>query len=140
MIRSFIDQLKIEENPRNEVPASSSDFFSPVMNGDELDEVDQKGYQSDIGKLLYFSRWSCPDILNIRQELSRYFMKANQAHSKVVKKVLTFCIKLKNRALLSTQQEIGMAKLIKLIFFEIIGVSDTNYIVTQRSVSGCIVF
>jgi hypothetical protein len=60
MIRIFIDELRTKENPRNEVPVSSSDCFSPAMNGDELDEVDQKGYQSDIGKLLYFSRWSCP--------------------------------------------------------------------------------
>jgi hypothetical protein len=91
-IRSFIDKFGIRENPKIEVPASSSDSFNPVMDGDELDEVDQKGYQSGIGKLLYLSRWSHPDILNITRELSRHFMKANQAHLKVMKKVMTFCV------------------------------------------------
>jgi hypothetical protein len=42
--RSFIDEFGNEDNPRIEVPASSSDSLSPVMGGDELDEVNQKGY------------------------------------------------------------------------------------------------
>jgi hypothetical protein len=30
------------KNPRIEVPASSSDSYCPIMDGDELDEVDQR--------------------------------------------------------------------------------------------------
>jgi hypothetical protein len=37
IIRSFIDEYGIEENPRIKVTASSSDSFIPLMNGDELD-------------------------------------------------------------------------------------------------------
>jgi hypothetical protein len=44
IIRFFKNEYGIEENPTIKVPASSSGSFSPVMDGDELDEVDQKGY------------------------------------------------------------------------------------------------
>jgi hypothetical protein len=43
IIRSCIDEFGIKENPRIEVPASSSDSFIPAMDRDELDEVYQKG-------------------------------------------------------------------------------------------------
>jgi hypothetical protein len=43
-VRSFINEYGIEENPRIKVPAFSRDSFSPVMDGDELNEVYQKGY------------------------------------------------------------------------------------------------
>jgi hypothetical protein len=65
IISCFIHEFVIKENPRIEVPDYSSDSFSTVMDGDELDEVDHKGYQSGVGKLLYLSRWLHPDILNI---------------------------------------------------------------------------
>jgi hypothetical protein len=65
IIRCFIDKFGMRENPRIEVPAPSNHSFSPIMDGDELDEVDHKGYQSGVGKLLYLSRWLHPDILNI---------------------------------------------------------------------------
>jgi hypothetical protein len=70
IIRSFIDEYGIEENPRIEIPASSSDSFSPVMDGHELNEVDQKA----------------PWYLDITREVSRNFMKANQTHLKAKKK------------------------------------------------------
>jgi hypothetical protein len=80
IVRSFIDEFGIQEDEKIEIPASRSDSFSPILDGDELNEEDQKGYQSGVGKLLYLSRWSRPEILNITRELLHYFMKANQAH------------------------------------------------------------
>jgi hypothetical protein len=40
-------------------------------------------------------RWSRPDILSITQELSRHFMKANQEHLRLIKKVMTFYVNTK---------------------------------------------
>jgi hypothetical protein len=77
IVGSFIDEFGIQEDKRIEIPASRSDSFSPIVDGDELGEEEQKGYRSGVGKLLYLLRWSCPDILNITRELLRYFMKAN---------------------------------------------------------------
>jgi hypothetical protein len=53
IIRSFIDEYI---NPRIEVPVSTNDSFSLVMDGDEVNTADQNGYQSGVGKLLYLSR------------------------------------------------------------------------------------
>jgi hypothetical protein len=50
--RILIDEYGTEENPRIKVPASSSESFSPVLNGDELNEVDQKVYLLGLGKML----------------------------------------------------------------------------------------
>jgi hypothetical protein len=43
-VRSFIDEFGIQEDKRIEIPASRSDSFSPILDGDELNKEDQKGY------------------------------------------------------------------------------------------------
>jgi hypothetical protein len=93
-IRSFIDKFGIQGNNKIEIPVLSNDYFSPVMDGDELDKGDQKGYQSGV-----VVRWSSPDILNITQELPRNFMKANQANLKAMKKVMTLCVNTKEHGI-----------------------------------------
>jgi hypothetical protein len=58
IVQSLIDEFGVEEDPKIMIPASKGDSFTPVMDEDELDEEDQKGYRSGVGKLLYLSRWS----------------------------------------------------------------------------------
>jgi len=65
LIKSFSDEFGITRDEKIKLPASSGESFSPVLNGDELSEAEQKGYRTGVGKLLYLSRWSRPDILNI---------------------------------------------------------------------------
>ena len=96
IVRSFIDEFGINENHKITVPASKGDSLFPTMDGDDLTEEEQKGYRSGVGKLLYLSRWSRPDILNITRELSRYFMSANRAHFKAMKRVMIFCVNTKD--------------------------------------------
>jgi hypothetical protein len=43
-VRSFIDEFGIQEYKGIEIPASRSDSFSPILDGDELNKEDQKGY------------------------------------------------------------------------------------------------
>jgi hypothetical protein len=141
IVRSFIDEFGIQEDKKIEIPASRSDSFSPILDGDELKEEDQKGYQSGVGKLLYLSRWSRPDILNITRELSCYFMKANKAHMKVMKKLMTFCVNTKEYGILVDLDGEWNGKTDDNQQFEILGISDSDYakdIVTRKSVSGYI--
>jgi hypothetical protein len=142
-VRSFIDEFGIKEDKRIEIPASRIDSFSPILDGDELNEEEQKGYQSGVGKLLYLSRWSRHDILNITRELSHYLMKANQAHMKVMKKVMTFCVNTKEYRVLVDPDGEWNGRTDDNQHFEILGISDSDYakdIVTRKSVSGYIVF
>jgi hypothetical protein len=63
-----------------------------------------------IGKLLYLSRWSRPYILNITQALSRNFMKANKANLKAMKKVMTFCVNMKDHGIFVNPDGYGNGK------------------------------
>jgi hypothetical protein len=47
-VRSFIDEFGVQENRKVEVPASKSESFSPIKDRDELNEEDQKGFQSGV--------------------------------------------------------------------------------------------
>jgi hypothetical protein len=113
------------------------------MDGDELNEVDQKGYQSGVGKLLYLLRWSRRDILNITRELSRNFMKANQANLKAMKKVMTFCVNTKDHGIFVNPDGYCNRKAENDYYFEVLGTSDSDYakdLVTRKSVSGYVVY
>jgi hypothetical protein len=98
------------------------------MKGDELDEVDHKGYHPGIGKLLYLSRWSRPEILNITQDLSRQFIKDNQAHLKLMKNVMTFCVDIKEHGITINLTGNWNDKVDQDYFFEIIGVLESGYV------------
>jgi hypothetical protein len=69
-------------------------------------------------------------------------MKANQVHLKVIKSVMTFCVNTKEHAIIINPTGNWNANIDREYFFEIIGVSDSDYakdIVTQRSVSGYVI-
>jgi hypothetical protein len=65
-------------------------------------------------------------------------MKANQAHFKVMKNVMKFCVNAKEHGIIINTTGNRNGKVDEDYFFEIIRVSDSDYendIVTQRSVS-----
>ena len=126
-----------------ETPASHGDIFVPGELSDQMSAEKQKVYRSGVGKLLYLSKWSRPDIQNITRELSRYFMTATLAHDKAMRRVMTFCLNTKNRALLIKPKGEWNGKLDENYFFEISGVSDSDYakdMQTRKSVSGYTTF
>jgi hypothetical protein len=141
IIQSFIDEFSIISKEKIEIPASSGELFSPVSSGDELNEKEQKRYRTGIGKLLYLLRWSRPDILNITRKLSRHFLKANEAHMKAMRRVMTFCVNTIDSGLCVKPKGEWNGFLNET--FEINGVSDSDYakdMITQQSVSGHVVF
>jgi hypothetical protein len=72
-------------------------------------------------------RWSCPDILNITRELSRYFMKTYQAHRKVMKKVMTFCLNTKGYGIFNDPDGEWNGKTNNNQHFKISGFSDSDF-------------
>jgi hypothetical protein len=57
-----------------------------------MSALDQRQYQSGVGKLLYLAKSSRPDIQNIKRELSRHFSKGKEASKKAMKRVMTYCV------------------------------------------------
>jgi hypothetical protein len=84
-------------------------------------------YRSGVGKLLYLSKWSRPDIQNIIRELSRYFMTGTLAHDKAMRRVMTFCLNTKNCALLIKPKGEWNGKLDENYYCKIAGVSGSDY-------------
>jgi hypothetical protein len=70
-------------------------------------------------------------------------MTATLAHDKAMRRVMTFCLNTKNRALLIKPKGEWNGKLDENYYFEIAGVSDSDYakdIQTRKSVSGYATF
>jgi hypothetical protein len=44
IVRGFIDEFEIQEDKKIKIPASRSNSFSPILDGDELNKEDQKEY------------------------------------------------------------------------------------------------
>ena len=67
-----------------------SQFKVLVKNNGEHQLVDTKLYQSLVGSLLYIGKQTRPDILNVVNQLSRFFAKPDTTHWKVAKDVLRY--------------------------------------------------
>jgi hypothetical protein len=80
-----------------------------------------------VGKLLYLSKWSQPDIQNITRELSRFFITALLVHDKAMRCVMTFCLNTIDQALLIKPQGKWNGEFNGDNYFEITGVSDFVY-------------
>jgi hypothetical protein len=114
-----------------------------IIEGNEvLNVVDMKQYQAGVGKLLYLSRWSHPDISNSVCELSRFTSRAQESHIKAIKRLMDYCWGTKNRGLIIKQSGKWTGK-VDGRKFVIKGMSDSDYakdLDTRRSVSGYSVF
>jgi Reverse transcriptase (RNA-dependent DNA polymerase) len=140
IIQSFEDEYGVKPDFKLETPASHGDTFIPGEVSDQMSAKKQKVYCSGVGKFLHLSKWIVPDIQNITRELSWYFMTATLTHDKAMRRVMTFCLNTKNRALPKGEWN---GKLDENYFFEIAGVLDSNYakdMQTRKSVSGYATF
>jgi uncharacterized protein YxjI len=70
LIKSFMDKFNIPNNNQLVTPASQGKSFAIGDQFDIMNKEDQRCYQSGVGKWLYLTKWSRPDILNITRELS----------------------------------------------------------------------
>ena len=61
-----------------------------VKSNDEQKLVDPKLYRGLVGSLLFISKQTHPDILNIVNQLSRFLDKPDESHWKAAKHVLRF--------------------------------------------------
>ena len=116
--------------------------LQPVIEGQEVDQIDQTKYRSGVGKLLHMMRWSRPDIWNSVRELSRRMSKCNKAHIKAMHRVMKYCSETPNRGwtLKPERKWDGKSKTFE---FRIVGKSDSNFSTcteTRRSVTGYVVY
>jgi hypothetical protein len=128
-----------------QLPKTERKFKTPVEPGQVLEHGGsqhclepgkQKEFRSGVGKLLYLSKWSRPEIANAVRELSHCCGVAKQVHLKAMHRVMKYCVDTKSKGwvLKPNRHWNGM----KNIEFEVVGWSDSNYaacVETRKSVS-----
>ena len=88
----YIENLLEQFNMTNCKPkATPGEINSKLVknNGEHL-LVDTKLYRSLVGSLLYIGKQTRPDILNVVNQLSRFFKKPDNTHWKAAKDVLRY--------------------------------------------------
>lgn len=133
---------------KDELGAKPTKLTTPLLAG----QVQQKGdpvsgaakekyYRSGVGKLLYMSKHSWPEMLNCTRELSRFCSKAYEESHQGLKRAMDNAVSTEDRGLVLepiTQWNGGKDKT-----FRIHGMSDAAFgscADTRRSVSGWTVF
>ena len=125
-----------------ETPAAPGEVLMEGMEGKQLDVKNMMRYRSGVGKLLYLSKWSRPDLLNITRELSRFLTRATPAHEKAMMRTMAYCVSTVHRGI-EIRPDGNWNGIDKEKVFETRGVSDSDFAkdqTTRRSVSGFAVF
>jgi len=141
LIKSLIDEFNAGTKTVS-TPASAGQCLQAGEVEDELQDNIKKKYQAGVGKLLYLTRWSRPEIGNSVRELSKFASRPQIGHFEAMNRVMNYCV---------MNKEVGW--ILKPIGewtgkendneVEIEGVSDSDYskdIETRRSVTGYSVF
>ena len=88
----YIENLLEQFNMTNCKPKATPGEVNSklVKNNGEHQLVDTKLYRSLVGSLLYIGKQTRPDILNVVNQLSRFFEKPDTTHWKAAKDVLRY--------------------------------------------------
>jgi hypothetical protein len=109
---------------------------------DVISENEKKKYQAGVGKLLYLTRWSSPEIGNSVRVLSKFSLKPQICHQSAMERVMNFCVCYKDSGW--TLKPTGIWKEIdeenKVNIIGVLDSDDSKDIETRRSVTGYIVF
>jgi Reverse transcriptase (RNA-dependent DNA polymerase). len=141
LLQSFEDEFELPERGDFKTPAPAGQV---LMRGDEqgkLNEAHQRQFRKGVGKLLYLTRWSRPDIRNAVRELTRCVGVAKEAHFKAMLHVMKYCVNTPERGwTIKPQRKWDGKSPIEVV---IRGKSDSNMAScaeTRKSISGTTVY
>jgi Reverse transcriptase (RNA-dependent DNA polymerase) len=138
LLRSLVDEFNARDKGY-QTPAASGQTLQPGNKEDEVTTSKMRKYQTGVGKLLYLSQWSRPDIINMVRELLRFTARA---HMESMNRVMDYFVGTMKKGLILTPKGKwdGKKDGTKI---QIVGKSNSNYakdLETRRSVSGYCVF
>jgi hypothetical protein len=141
LIQSFVDEFELPERGDFRTPAAAGQILIRGDNEGMLDDKHQHLFRKGVGKLLYLTRWSRPDIRNAVRELTRCCGVAKEAHYKAMLRVMKYCVNTKTRGwYLRPMRKWDGRSPIKL---RIYGKSDANMSSdpeSRKSISGTTVY
>jgi hypothetical protein len=93
LLQSFEDEFDLSLLGKPGLPAPAG---SMLTKGDKTESeavpLTQQAYRKGVGKLLYVTRWTRPDIMNYVRELSRFAGGALMAHMKAMYRCMAYCV------------------------------------------------
>jgi hypothetical protein len=97
LIQSSEDEFELNKTRQVFTPAEQGNILMTYDQGTELGGKEQTKYRNGGGNLLHRMRWSHPQIYNALRELSRFMaVGASHAHTKVMKRVMKYCVETKD--------------------------------------------
>ena len=135
ILQSFTDEFGVK--PGNvKTPAEARKVL--VSEGKLLDKEKHGKYRAGVGKLMYYSQNSRPDIANAVRELSRHVQAPTEDHYKAMERCMEYCLNTPNRGyFIKPNREWDDTD--PDFLFDIEGWSDSSYAEhpeTRKSVSG----
>ena len=125
LIQSFKDEFGVRKNKNWDTPVLTGQILIKGEESELLEHGEHKSYRTGVGKLVYLSRWSRPDILNTVRELARYVSAPTKTHYKAMERCMEYCLATKNYGLeLRPNVKWNGGKDLK---FVIKGYADTSY-------------
>ena len=99
LVQSLRDEFEFE-NPNNcpETPAPASTHL--MASGKSLSPEKQTKYRSGVGKLLYLTKWSRPEIANSVRESTRFMTRAYPANYKAMERVMQHVLSTPDRGVI----------------------------------------
>ena len=116
-------------------PAAQGYVLLPTEGAFPMNSEQLQIFRSGVGKCLYLSKLSRPDISNSLRELSRYMSNAEVSFQKDLDRLIKYIIGTKEKKLTLTKPKSDQ--------IEIVAYSDSNYAsdkITRKSVTGYLIF
>jgi hypothetical protein len=101
LVQSFKDEHDL---PDAETPITPA-IPGKILTESEtiLSKAKHTYFHSGVGKLLHLMKWSCPEIMNAVQDLTRFATKVGEPHIKAMHRVMKYCVDTPKRGLLLKQ-------------------------------------
>eukprot|EP00804_Cyclotella_cryptica_P000019 CCRYP_013697-RA/>CCRYP_013697-RA protein AED:0.44 eAED:-0.15 QI:0/0/0/0.5/1/1/2/0/583 len=143
LVQSLSDEF--EDIPQGKailVPAKPGNILTKCENSPKLSPEKHSRYRTGVGKLLYLTKHSRPDIANAVRELSRHCHDPTEAHWEAMCDCIRYVRGTPTRGLLLKPSGSWDGK-DQNFQFEIRGRSDSNYATdpeSRRSITGTVVY
>ena len=143
LVQSLSDEFEdIAQGKAVLVPAKPGNILTKCENSDKLNPEKHSRYRTGVGKLLYLTKHSRPDIANAVRELSRHCHDPTEAHWEAMCECIRYVRATPTRGLLLKPSGSWDGK-DREFKFKIRGRSDSNYATdpdSRRSITGTVVY
>ena len=95
LIKSFEDEFGIIEDGKVITLAAPEKVLRKCLSERKISNAQYKMYRKGVGKLVYLSHWTQPDILNAVRDLSWHVQCPGMEHYQAMQRCMIYCLNTK---------------------------------------------